>query len=218
MARWFNDLSNSILNAQRDTFPQPSSWKYSRSNNSFSGCDLRAVVHTEGQSAVTIGNLQTLTYSIHRERFPVRGLGSTYPLDFTAGPRTLAGTLVFTVFDRYALWNIAQSKAKLDMGLGEKSYSLLGDQMVPFDISCIFINEYGHQAQLNIYGVRLVDESQTMSINDIYTESVHSFVAKDMDVMYPGLGGGPIRDSGLLVLDTVFQFDASTGTVKAGHI
>lgn len=218
MAKWADDLGNSILNANNNIFPQPSSWRYSRTNNSFSGCDMRAVIHTDGQAPTTFGNLSTLTYSIHRERFPVRALGFTYPRGFTAGPRTIAGTLIFTIFDRYALWNIAQHKAKLDMSLGERGYSLLGDQMAPFDVSCVFINEYGHQAQLNLYGIRLVDESQTMSINDIYTESVHSFVAEDIDVMYPSLGGGPIRDSGLLVLDTAFKFDSGTGQVIADHI
>lgn len=218
MAKWLDDIARNIIAAQSDAFPQPSSWKYSRANNSFSGCDMRAIVHSDGQSPVTFGNLSTLTYSIHRERFPVRGCGSTYPRGFTAGPRTLAGTMVFTIFDRYALWNVAQSKAKLDVGLGERGYSLLGDQMAPFDVSCVFVNEYGHQAQLNIYGIRLVDESQTMSINDIFTESVHSYVAEDIDVMYPSLGGGPLRDSGLLVLDTMFRFDASTGQVRPEHL
>jgi hypothetical protein len=103
------------------------------------------------------------------------------------------------------------------MGLGEKSYSLLGDQMVPFDISCIFVNELGHQAQLNVYGIRLVDESQTMSINDIYTESVHSFIAEDIDVMYPGIGNGAIKDSGLAILDTTYQFSANDGRVILGR-
>ncbi|MFA5746168.1 MAG: hypothetical protein WC932_04925, partial [archaeon] len=152
---------------------------------SFSGCDIKAVVNMAGGSAKQIGNLSTISYSIHREKFPVRALGFTRAKGWTRGPRTIAGTLVFTIFDRYALYNIAQAKAVLDRGRGEAAYSLLGDQMTPFDIICMFTNEYGRSAQLRLIDIELVDEGQTMSVNDIYTESTHSFVAGDIDVMYP---------------------------------
>lgn len=159
---------------------------YRKNSTSYSGCDIRAVI-TDSRSgaAKIIGNLSTITYSIHREKMPVRSLGRTYPKDFTRGPRTIAGTLVFSIFDRYALYDVAAAKQKFDTGVGESAFSLLGDQMAPFDINCVFLNELGDISTLTIYGIELVDEGQVMSINDIYTESTHSYVARDIDVLYP---------------------------------
>jgi hypothetical protein len=190
---------------------------YFGSTNSFSGCDIRAIVHTDDGNIVTIGNLSTLTYSVHRERYPVRALGYRYPKGYTAGGVTVAGTMIFAVFDRYALYDIAKQKARLDNGIGEAAYSLQGHQMAPFDVSCIFINELGHQANLNIYGVQFVDESQTMSVNDIYIESSHSYVADDMDVMFPGLEGKPLRATNLMVPETIYKFDTVTGQVLTSN-
>jgi len=175
------------LSSQADIYPE--GWGlagsvYHRTNTSFSGCDIKAVVSLEGRTRI-IGNMSTLSYSIHREKFPVRALGYTYPKAWTRGPRTIAGTVVFTVFDRYALYDIAKAKATIDRSLGETALSLLGDQMAPFDIVCMFQNEYGRTSQLRLLDVELVDEGQTMSVNDIYTESTHSFVAGDIDVMFP---------------------------------
>lgn len=55
----------------------------------FSGCDINCIVHVVGNDGVTepvvIANAQTLSYSIHREKFPVRTLGRTYAAGFTRG-------------------------------------------------------------------------------------------------------------------------------------
>lgn len=191
---------------------------YRAPKTSYSGCDIVVSV-TDPRSGLIkiIGNLSTLAYSIHREKFPVRGLGRTYPKTYCRGPRTLAGTLVFSVFDRYALYDIASVKAKLDNGVGEDSYSLLGDQMSPFNITCSFINELGQYSVMHFRQVELVDESATLSINDIYIEEVHSFVCGDIDVMYP-FGQGPLKPSVVpLTADINGQlppvFDANTGVV-----
>jgi hypothetical protein len=161
-------------------------------NFSFSGCDMRAYVsatdpHTGKQSGPKLlGNIATLSYSIHREKFPVRTLGTTYPKAFTRGPRTIAGTMIFNVFDRYALWDILETKLSLDRGMNEDSHMLLGDQIAPFDITCTYTNEMGIYSQMKLIGVELVDEGQVNSVNDIYIESTHSFVANDIIMMIPG--------------------------------
>lgn len=190
---------------------------YSRTSTSYSGCDIRAVATDSRTGASKVfANLSTLSYSIHREKFPVRALGSTYAKDYTRGPRTIAGTLVFTVFDKYALWDIAAAKAKYDTGIGESAHSLLGDQMAPFNISCVFTNELGDISTLTLYNVELVDEGQVMSINDIYIESTHSFVARDIDVMYP-FSQGPLQPQNIPTLNTnqVMSFNSGTNSVQS---
>jgi hypothetical protein len=54
----------------------------------------------------------------------------------------------------------------------------------------LFGNEYGSQAILKLYGVEIVQEGQTHSINDIYSENIMQYVARDIDVMisYEELG------------------------------
>lgn len=71
---------------------------YTRTYTSFSGCD---VVCTFG--SVVIGELQAISYSVSREKAPVYTLGSAEPRSFSRGKRGVAGSLVFTSFDRDAL-------------------------------------------------------------------------------------------------------------------
>jgi hypothetical protein len=190
---------------------------YGRNGTSYSGCDIRAVI-TDSRTGTSkiIGNIATLSYSIHREKFPVRGLGRTYAKDYTRGPRTIAGTMVFNIFDRYALYDVAAAKSKFDTGIGESANSLLGDQMAPFDINCVFMNELGDMSTLNLYGIELVDEGQVMSINDIYIESTHSFVARDIDVMFP-YSQGALQAARVPFFnpDQVLSFDTQFNDVRA---
>ena len=52
---------------------------------------------------VELGNIQTISYSVHREKFPVRCLGKVYPKAYTRGPRTIAGSFIFTILREQAL-------------------------------------------------------------------------------------------------------------------
>jgi len=205
-------LDNFLNSITTGTGLEPINSVYAHTDHSYSGCDIRAVVtDSRTGSSRIIGNLATISYSIHREVVPVRSLGRTYPKAFTRAQRTIAGTLVFTIFDRYALYDVASVKSKYDNGVGESAFSLLGDQMAPFDVYCMFQNELGDISQLNIYGIQLIDEGQVMSINDIFTESTHSYVAQDIDVMYPK-SLGPIQQApALLNPSTIFTFDTASG-------
>jgi hypothetical protein len=72
--------------------------KYTRTYTTFSGCDIVATFGNQ-----VIGELQAITYSISREKAPVYTMGSAEPRSFSRGKRGIAGTIVFTVFDRDAL-------------------------------------------------------------------------------------------------------------------
>lgn len=43
-------------------------------------------------------NVLSISYSTIREKFPVRTLGNINPVGFTAGPRTISGSMAFTIF------------------------------------------------------------------------------------------------------------------------
>lgn len=90
--------------------------EYTKTYTTFSGCDI---VCTFGNTV--IGELQAITYSVSREKAPVYTMGSAEPRSFSRGKRGIAGTLVFTVFDRDALIeglkeHIAQSASFHRMG------------------------------------------------------------------------------------------------------
>ena len=132
-----------------------------------------------------IGSLQTLTYSVHMDKFPVRSIGNANAKDYVFGPRTIAGSLMFAVFNKHFAYEMLET-ASSTSNLG--NYHFLMDEMPPFNITVTFANEYGETARLAIYGVRIINEGQTMSVNDIYTENTYQFVATDLEYLNDGTG------------------------------
>ena len=72
--------------------------KYTKTYSTFSGCDIVAAFNGR-----IIGELQAISYSISREKSPIYTMGSAEVRSFSRGKRGIAGSLVFTVFDRDAL-------------------------------------------------------------------------------------------------------------------
>jgi len=166
--------------------------------NSFSGADIIAYIHIppqpikgqdiQGPNSVTdpvvgvLGNIQTISYSTFREVNPVRSLGKIYPSSYTRGPRTIAGTLVWSVLDQYVLAEALKWSYVDDYDPS----TILVDQIPPFNIIITFNNEYGDVATMGIYGMRIVNEGATFSIDDMITEQTNSYVATDIDMIHKG--------------------------------
>jgi hypothetical protein len=158
---------------------------YAKTYNSFSGADIIATITPPKGAPIVIGELQTISYSTFRPTMPVYGLGQVGAKGVVRGVRNIAGTLIFTVFDRHALYRVKEEMMLYD---GEDPTTLIHDNMKadeipPFDITITFLNEQGQSAQLALYGVFLISEGQTMSIEDMITENTMEFIAMDMDVM-----------------------------------
>lgn len=144
--------------------------------------------------SLPIGNLQTISYSSFREKFPVRTLGRVGPKSYTRGARTIAGSMIFTVLHETALkeliniglnfYSTGVGVAGSDSAFPEFS-TILVDQLPPLDITLFFSNEVGDMSYMVLYGVELVSEGQTMSIQDMLTENVMQYVARDMDPLQP---------------------------------
>lgn len=150
--------------------------------NSYSGSDMVAIMTIPGLSGskgtYVLGSLQTLSISTNMQRTPIRSIGNVNAKDYVMGPRTIAGSLVFAVFDKHFAYE-AMEAIQGEIG----SYTFLADELPPFDITVTMANEYGKMSKLVIYGVRLVNEGQVMSINDIYIENTYQFVARDYDYL-----------------------------------
>lgn len=202
---------------------------YTKTYTTFSGCDIVATFNGK-----VIGELQAITYSVSREKAPVYTMGSAEPRSFSRGKRGIAGTLVFTVFNRDALieefkpmlngnaetLGVQKFKANAprEMGLdvdflsiedwdaqmseyaaggsgagpgGRGTVSNLltktepryADEILPFDITITFANEYGQRAVLVIFGVELLNEGSGYSIDSVTTEKAYTFVARRIDYM-----------------------------------
>jgi hypothetical protein len=166
--------------------------------NSFSGADIVAYIHIppqairgediQGPNSTTepvvgiLGNLQTISYSTFREVNPVRSLGKVYPNSYTRGPRTVAGTLVWTVLDQYVLAEALKYSYIDDYDPS----TILIDQIPPFNIIITFNNEYGDIATMGIYGIRIVNEGASFSVDDMITEQTNTYVAADIDMIHKG--------------------------------
>jgi hypothetical protein len=180
-------------------------YEYRGTFNSFSGTDIVAYIHIppqqlSGDDVVgpapqtepivgVLGNIQTISYSTFREVEPVRSLGKTYADGYTRGPRTVAGTIIWTVLDQYVL---AEALKYANVSDNYDATSILIDQIPPFNIIITFNNEYGDVATMGIYGIRIVNEGSTFSIDDMITEQTNSFIASDIDMLHKG---APFRDT-----------------------
>ena len=159
-----------------------------KSYNSYSGCDMVATLQVSSYSGLknnvyTLGSLQTISISTHQDKRPVRSLGNINAKEYTMGQRTIAGSLVFAVFDKhFADQMFKDSLESINQTETQKiSTIMLPDELPPFDITISYANEYGHTSRMALYGVRLINEGQVMSINDIYTENTYQFVATALE-------------------------------------
>lgn len=155
--------------------------KFVASNSSYSGTDCTVVLQLNDQ-LIALGNLETFSYSIFREKAPVRVLGKSHPKAFTAGGRTISGSMVFVVFDKHPLYDVIQSINYIKNPV-DRYTTPVADQLPPLDLIIIFNNEYGHTSILKLYAVEFIQEGQVHSINDIYSENTTQYVARDIDIM-----------------------------------
>lgn len=179
---------------------------YSESYNTYSGCDI---ICTFGGKV--IGELQSISYSVTREKMPVYVMGDANPKSFSRGKRGIAGSLVFTVFDRDSLVslkndpNLMITKAAANLGSATPSNvagslemsqwdeyqtdnntykevsAVYADEIPPFDVTITMKNEYGHGAVMAIYGVEILNEGMGLSIDDLTTEKACTFVARGIE-------------------------------------
>lgn len=154
-------------------------------NETFSGCDMVAAITIRNPSDNTkqytkvLGEIQTISYSIHMEKRPIRSIGNVNVKDYVIGPRTIAGSLVFSVFNKHFSQDLIEN-----INESSKAGALyLVDELPPFDLIISAANEYGYRSSLVIYGIRLLNEGQVMSINDVFTENTYQFFATDLEYL-----------------------------------
>jgi hypothetical protein len=73
----------------------PNTAQYRATYTTYSGADISAVVNDK-----VVGELQGISYSVTREKVPIYTMGSPDPRSFSRGKRGIAGSMVFTVFNK----------------------------------------------------------------------------------------------------------------------
>lgn len=156
---------------------------------SYSGSDIDvwAVVSPDGletdnrrsANAIKLAELQTISYSIYRDKQEVRGLGNPGHLGVTRGMETIAGTMIFTVFDDAVLSRLMRDR------YGEGQRSLRIDQLPPLDLFIYLANETGQASKMSIFGVEFMNEGQVMSAQDLITENSVNYIAKYISRLRP---------------------------------
>ncbi len=145
--------------------------------SSYSGTDIISVFRFPViDEPLVFGELNTISYSIYRNKFPVRALGHINPKGHTKGPRTIAGTLIFTMFNKAIINRIIKKIYH------SKNFNLLPDELPPFSITMTMCNESGEYTVKSLYGVELVEENQIISAEDLQVNEQFSFVAQDIDL------------------------------------
>lgn len=144
--------------------------------DSYSGTDIVAEMILPGETPLTLGELQTISYSSHRENSPVRIVGHTSPVGFVRGPRTIAGSMIFTQFHTYSFYRLNLFR---DAVLRKGLYPI-ADMLPPFDVVITFANEYGVFSAMKIYGITIVDEGGVMSVENLVTEATYTYMARSI--------------------------------------
>ena len=143
-------------------------------------------IRNKSSTTVALGNLQTMSVQTYREKEAVRALGCSYVKGYCRGNRTIAGSMIFTIFNEHALAKLIRAMSGRGSIYGELDSNLstyLADQLPPIDVTIAFSNEYGSLSKMSIYGLEFLSDGITMSVENLLTESVSQFVARDIDVM-----------------------------------
>jgi len=158
--------------------------------HSFSGTDIRctfyfresnAAISANGESSIpfrlhTTAELQTLTVSSMRTTGPVRSLGESAARDYTRGPRTVAGSMIFTVVsdDVFSIFYQVATRERLSRE------PFFVDQIPNFDIVIHGEDEFldTKPARAVVLDCTLVNFGTTFSIHDLLLESTYTYEAR----------------------------------------
>ncbi len=149
-----------------------------RTYETFSGADMVVYFAFPGYKPIDVGVASLISYSLYREKKQIRTVGAINTKGITKGPRTISGRMVMTVVREHFVEAI-----KREIPYMRTIRNMLMDELPPFDILVSFGNEYGAAATLVIHGVTLVDEQKTLTVEDLYTENIFTYLARDIDVM-----------------------------------
>lgn len=173
------DLANAPVASWEQKRPNVSKMELeNRYSETYSGADMVIFMAFPGYKPLEIGVASVVSYSIYREKKQIRTVGRVSSKGITKGPRTISGRLIFTVIREHIVEMIRKEIPYL-----RDIKTLLMDELPAFDILVSFGNEYGGSAGLVIQGITVVDEQKTLSIEDLFTENIFTYIARGLEPM-----------------------------------
>jgi hypothetical protein len=143
--------------------------------NSNSGCDIIATL-----DGVLIGNLNGISFSTTREKAPIYVMGSVDAVSFGRGKRGHAGSIIFTNFDRHALYDIMEGnfnwtdpekrrywywKKQTDIPAGGRSKFLGGSDIIDLTSLGIELAQPNYSDQIPPFTITLTGMNEYGNIN-----------------------------------------------------
>lgn len=159
-------------------YGDPNFWRTPRVEHfsqTYTGCDMVVSLLFPQSYPIVVGTATTVSYSTFRSVQPVVTMGRVSVKGFAKGLRTVAGTIVFTMHEKSEI-----ARLKDTIGYLNAVLRLRPDELPPFDILITAANEAGAAAKMVIYGVTVYEEGQVMSVNDLFSENVWSYQARDV--------------------------------------
>jgi len=191
------------------------------SRTTFAGCDISVTVEvgdvndwnklqagTAAGKTIILAELHTISLSSFRPTTPVNSFSEVNAKGFVQGHRTLSGSMIFAVFNRHALHQLVPTIDQTGATVGnvvythpsystESYHDILIDQLPPFDVTILFVNEAGNIAREAIYGVKIESSGTVMSISDLLLENSVTYRAKYHDPMKPIVEYAKVLGAGL---------------------
>jgi hypothetical protein len=188
-------FNTATLDAQIEPVLDPTSNSiYTEGEAAFSGSNCKVIIEipqTPSFNGSSVNDLiskqlveiTALTISVHRAKTQVRSFGYINPKGIARGSRTIAGTIIVNRFTADVLYRFLQSGLMAD--LSKDTIYTKTDQLPPFNIILLFMNEQGYISTQTLFGVEFVTEGAVVSVQDILLEQTFTYMATDMSPMVP---------------------------------
>jgi len=150
----------------------------------YTGVDMRLIVMTP-HVITELMTVTTLTYSLHSAVAPVKTLGRSSPKGFAYGDRTIAGTIIATISRQDTLIDMQPGIYTGDTKHIKSTHDLyrpylMPDQLPLMDFIITFQNEVGDASALSIFGIKITDMGQVISMSDSILEVQYTYTALDV--------------------------------------
>src|SRR5690606_9531130 len=117
-----------------------------------------------GNKVVPVKGLVALSWSTHKDKNPDRRLNDSTPKRRSRGTASVAGTLIFNLFDEDPMRAISPNEFfHGHLAIGDSSgFSTFNEtasvDLPPFDLMITFSNEYGSTSAMTIFGIDITDD------------------------------------------------------------
>jgi hypothetical protein len=154
----------------------------------FTGVDVK-VSYAIGYAVGNLEGMTLISWSIHRGKPDAPRGDEVAPIYRARGKRTIAGSMVFAMFDEHPITaiyppNFFPQDPDFQIDSAVRNDIIKPDQLPPFDLFVILTNEYGFCSILILYGVEIMDDGGSINTNDMVNEEVIQYTAKDIDLLH----------------------------------